>query len=195
MFDFLTDDDQAQPVLNVLTGQEYEFIAGKDPQGAYDRDTRESIYWILEKLEEAGRKCSRYEKKIYRRFITASFGILLGENSRVTGRVQHAGGMTVEGRFDGEIRVKDTLTVEKTGVVVANIQAETVVCKGEIRGEVKARRFIQITRDGRVEGGINAPSVKIEQGGSLDGQCQVLARPRITREKSGWQKKRFRLTG
>ena len=74
MLDFFTndkDDERAQPVLNVLTDQEYEFIASKDPAGTYDRDMRESIYWILGKLEEADRKCSRYEKKIYRRFIAA----------------------------------------------------------------------------------------------------------------------------
>jgi cytoskeletal protein CcmA (bactofilin family) len=195
LFDFFTDDERAQPVLHVLTDQEYEFIAGKDPAGTYDRDTRESIYWILEKLEEAGRKCSRYEKKVYNRFISASFGILLGENARVTGNIQHSGGMTVRGHFDGEIRVADTLTVEKTGVVIANIMAETVVCKGEIQGEVQARRFIQITQDGRVQGGIHAPSVRIDQGGILDGQCQIKARPRVTLRKKGWQRNRFRRTG
>ncbi len=180
-------------MLNVLTDQEYEFIAGKDPAGTYDRATRESIYWILEKLEEAGRRGSRYERKLYRRFIDANFGILLGEGDRVTGNIQHAGGLTVKGRFDGEIRVKDTLTVEKTGVVYANILAETVVCMGEIQGDVQASKFIRITQDGRVQGEIHAPSVQMEEGASLDGHCQVKAWPTITQEKQGWQKRRFRL--
>jgi cytoskeletal protein CcmA (bactofilin family) len=197
LLDFFTndkDDERAQPVLNVLTDQEYEFIASKDPAGTYDRDMRESIYWILGKLEEADRKCSRYEKKIYRRFIAANFGILLGENTRVSGNIQHAAGLTVKGRFDGEIRVRDTVMVEKTGVVVANILAETVVCEGEIQGEVQASKFIRITQNGRVQGDIHAPSVKIEEGGSLDGQCQVKPWPRVVRAKEGWQKRRFRLT-
>ena len=38
----------------------------KDPAGDYDRETREVLYKIIQKLGDQGRKCSRQEKRYLR---------------------------------------------------------------------------------------------------------------------------------
>jgi hypothetical protein len=38
--------------LKNLTLSEYKFLEDKDPQGIYDRETREKLYWIIAKLEK-----------------------------------------------------------------------------------------------------------------------------------------------
>ena len=190
MFAFITDYKGTQPELGILTAQEYEFIVGKNPRGVYDRDTRENIYWILEKLEEAGRKCSRLEKRLYKTFIEADFGILVKVHTEISGKIVHPGRVTIEGRFDGEIHVQDTLTVEKNGVVCAKVSAGKVVCKGEIHGDVEAKSIVRITSVGRIHGAIHTPSIEIEEGANFEGQCHTEYKP-VPPPPTGWQWKKI----
>ena len=68
--------------LNVLTPAEFVFLENRKRDGVYNHETREKLYSIIEKLQRRKRNNSREEKKLYKIFGDANFGILLDKNSR-----------------------------------------------------------------------------------------------------------------
>lgn len=69
--------------LTVLTITEYNLIGNKDPNGSYDRKTRENLYWIIEKLRAHTRTLSRLERRVLEKFANATFGALEQKNKKV----------------------------------------------------------------------------------------------------------------
>jgi len=67
--------------LEVLNVTEYNLLATKDPNGSYDRKTRENLYWVIEKLRQNVSHLSSLEKKIFFKFKNAQFEAL-GEKEK-----------------------------------------------------------------------------------------------------------------
>ena len=69
--------------LTVLNITEYNLIGNKDPNGSYDRKTRENLYWIIEKLRSHTPTLSRLERRLLGKFQKATFGALEERNKKV----------------------------------------------------------------------------------------------------------------
>ena len=69
--------------LTVLTITEYNLIGNKDPNGSYDRKTRENLYWIIEKLRANTLTLSRLERRVLEKIANATFGALEQKNKKV----------------------------------------------------------------------------------------------------------------
>ena len=69
--------------LTVLTITEYNLIGNKDPNGSYDRKTRENLYWIIGKLRAHTPTLSRLERRVLEKFSNAIFGALEQKNKKV----------------------------------------------------------------------------------------------------------------
>ena len=69
--------------LTILTITEYNLIGNKDPNGSYDRKTRENLYWIIGKLRAHTPTLSRLERRVLEKFSTATFGALEQKNKKV----------------------------------------------------------------------------------------------------------------
>ena len=67
--------------LEVLNVTEYNLLATKDPNGSYDRKTRENLYWVIEKLHQNVSNLSPLENKIFYKFRNAQFEAL-GEKEK-----------------------------------------------------------------------------------------------------------------
>jgi cytoskeletal protein CcmA (bactofilin family) len=49
----------------------------------------------------------------------------------------------------------------------------SIIIEGRVRGNVTAKRSVEIHRPGRVNGDINTPSLFVEKGVFFDGHCQM----------------------
>jgi len=116
--------DRAVRRLKVLTRIEFDTLDKADPDGVYDRNTRENLYWTLEKLGEHFKKCSKDEKEIYKRFKNAYFGIRIPEGTVWKGNIDHPGSVIILGRFEGNIHSGKTVTILRTGSVVGEVFAD-----------------------------------------------------------------------
>ncbi len=67
--------------LEILNVTEYNLLATKDPNGSYDRKTRENLYWVIEKLRQNASNLSPLENKIFFKFKNAQFEAL-GEKEK-----------------------------------------------------------------------------------------------------------------
>ncbi len=95
--------------LTVLTITEYNLIGNKDPNGSYDRKTRENLYWIIEKLRSNTRTLSRLEHRVLEKFTNATFGALEQKNKKVKFEVA---------RYRLSNKVKQTLKLVATTIGV-----------------------------------------------------------------------------
>ena len=62
--------------INTLTVTEFNLIANKDPNGSYDRRTRETLQHIIHKLKNNHETHTDLERKLFYKFRDAKFGAL-----------------------------------------------------------------------------------------------------------------------
>ena len=62
--------------LKTLTTTEFNLIGNKDPNGSYDRRTRENLGCIINKLTRNERALSPLERKLHQKFRNANFNAL-----------------------------------------------------------------------------------------------------------------------
>jgi len=65
---------------------------------------------------------------------------LLGRGATFKGNFNTQGSVQIDGVFEGEIHVGDTVIVGKDGVVRANVNAATIVVHGRVEGELNAKK-------------------------------------------------------
>ena len=98
---------------------------------------------------------------------------LLGKGSEFEGKLSFEGTVRVDGKLTGEIFTDDVLIVGEGAEVNAEVTVGAIIIQGTVRGNVTAKRSVEIHSPGRVKGNINTPSLFIEKGVFFDGHCQM----------------------
>ena len=98
-----------------------------------------------------------------------------------TGTLHGEGSVQVEGRLDGEIDLKGTITIAETGIVKGPVTADVVRVAGEVQGSITARDNLCLERTGSIHGDVSTCSLVVENG-RLDGSSKMLASPERPRE-------------
>jgi cytoskeletal protein CcmA (bactofilin family) len=98
---------------------------------------------------------------------------LLGKGSEFEGKLSFEGTVRVDGKLTGEIFTDDVLIVGEGAEVNAEVTVGSIIIQGAVRGNITAKRSVEIHSPGRVKGNINTPSLFIEKGVFFDGQCQM----------------------
>lgn len=93
-----------------------------------------------------------------------------------TGTLQGEGSVQVEGRLEGEIDLKGTITIADSGYVKGPIAADVVRVAGEVHGSIIARENLCLERTGFIHGDVSTASLVVENG-RLDGSSTMLAPP------------------
>ena len=97
----------------------------------------------------------------------------LGEDTVFSGTLSFNGVVRIDGKMDGEVNTDDTLIVGENGILEADIIAGTVICRGKIKGTIKASKRIEIHANSEVVGNISAPALLVENGAIFDGNCDM----------------------
>lgn len=98
---------------------------------------------------------------------------VLGAGVIWQGSITGSGGVRIEGVFDGQIALRGMLVVGETGrVTCENIQANTVVVAGAVKGNITAEK-VEIRSTGRVWGDVVTTSFVTEEGAFLRGQIRM----------------------
>ena len=98
-----------------------------------------------------------------------------------TGTLHGEGSVQVEGRLDGEIDLKGTITIAETGIVKGPVTADVVRVAGEVQGSITARENLCLERTGCIHGDVATASLVVENG-RLDGSSTMLAPPERPKE-------------
>ena len=96
-----------------------------------------------------------------------------GPGVRCTGEIWYEGNLQIEGGLEGLVHTKGTLVIGDRAVIKATIEAGTVICKGNIQGDVVARETVKLLAPGSIDGTVSTPRLSVEKGGVINGRVSM----------------------
>lgn len=100
---------------------------------------------------------------------------LIGSSIVVDGEITGDEDLIVLGTVKGKIAVRESLIIEKSGVVEADIETQNVEVAGQVTGNIIATNKVDLKSECRVQGDIKAPRILIEDGASFRGNVDMEA--------------------
>jgi cytoskeletal protein CcmA (bactofilin family) len=92
----------------------------------------------------------------------------------VKGEITGAEDVVVEGIVEGGINLKqNTVSIGRSGRVMASIHAKVIHVEGEVTGDLFACDAVVVHKTGSVRGNINSPRVTLEDGSRLKGSIDT----------------------
>ena len=101
------------------------------------------------------------------------FSAFLGDGSEFEGKYACTGTVVIAAKLRGEIVSKGMLVIDEHGIIHAEIEAETLVVRGQLVGTVFASERVELTATARVTGDIETPVLLMEAGAVHDGQSRM----------------------
>ena len=117
----------------------------------------------------------------------AGFSLLDGSVS-LTGDVETAGSLRIDGRMEGTVRRADVVVVGAGATVSGDVHAREVIIGGTLNGTVHASERVELQATAIVTGDLVTQSVLMQEGGVVNGRVlmrppeSASAAPRIERE-------------
>jgi cytoskeletal protein CcmA (bactofilin family) len=102
-----------------------------------------------------------------------SMNSTIGEGSAFEGKFYISGSLRIDGKFEGDIKTDEELVVGESGRVKTDIFAKSVVVAGTVIGNITASTEIRLLETAKVLGDIMAPSLHLQPGVILQGNCLV----------------------
>ena len=98
----------------------------------------------------------------------------IGQSIQIKGELTGNEDLTIEGKVDGKISLKDhNLIIGTNGRITADIQAKTVVVAGEVVGNITAEEKVEVGAAGSMKGDITAPRVVLADGARFKGNIDM----------------------
>jgi cytoskeletal protein CcmA (bactofilin family) len=99
---------------------------------------------------------------------------VIGKAIEIKGEVYGDEDLIIEGRIQGTICLKKNhLILERSSVISADVEVESITIKGRIDGNTNASNKVEITAEALVVGDIKAPRVVMAEGAKLRGAVQM----------------------
>jgi cytoskeletal protein CcmA (bactofilin family) len=100
----------------------------------------------------------------------------IGSSILIKGDLTSSENMTVAGRVEGDITVREhAVVIAEGGTVRGNIIARDVVVHGEVLGTITAQSRVEVAPTGSVHGDIVAPRMMLTEGATLHGRIGIVA--------------------
>jgi cytoskeletal protein CcmA (bactofilin family) len=94
---------------------------------------------------------------------------LLGRGSEFEGKLTFEGTVRIDGKLKGEVFSEDVLIIGEGALVEAQIDIGEIIIQGNVVGNIRASRGIEIHAPGRVKGDLTTPSLQIDKGVVFEG--------------------------
>jgi len=97
----------------------------------------------------------------------------LDKGTNMTGELEFAGTLRIDGNFQGSITTADDLIIGEHAIVHADIKAGEVEIHGQVFGRIEATKSVQIFAGARLHGDIHTPVLAVNAGALLDGGIRM----------------------
>lgn len=126
-------------------------------------------------LGDAGKRAFTESEGLARDIKEGRLSGYVGVGTTLMGETEFKSLLRVDGHLVGKIMSHGgTLQIGASGLVDANVRVATAAVNGTVNGDIFATERIEIGRTGKVVGNIQTPSLVIEQGAILEGNCTML---------------------
>ncbi|SFU35644.1 protein CcmA, bactofilin family [Nitrosomonas eutropha] len=119
-----------------------------------------------------------------KRRVVSDIDTLIGENTVITGDIQFAGGLRVDGRISGSIMAAGNtqhslLVLSEQGVIEGKIKVPYLVINGIVKGPIHSDESLELQPGAKITGDIYYKTIKIHQGAVVEGKmvCHENSQP------------------
>ena len=98
---------------------------------------------------------------------------VLGSDVEIKGNIKFNGELSFDGKLDGEVHTDGTLNLGDSAVINSNINAQSVVVRGKVNGNITAKEKIEIKAKAELFGDIRAAKLAVEEGVTFVGKTEV----------------------
>ena len=98
---------------------------------------------------------------------------LLGPRDSLVGKLTIEGEVRLEGSVEGELTAGGDIHVERTSTVKARIEGQNVTIRGNVEGDVVARRNLTLAGSGHLSGNVQIQALSIDDGATLNGNVTM----------------------
>jgi len=93
--------------------------------------------------------------------------------------------LRINGKFEGKLETRGSLTIGEHAVVNADITGEDITIAGRVNGDIKAKNTIKIIAPACVIGDVKTPVISITEGAVLEGHCNMKDANRPEKDAAG----------
>lgn len=98
---------------------------------------------------------------------------ILGVEASFDGKLTFQGAVRIDGRFSGEIVTEDVLVIGESAEVIATLHVGSLILNGTLRGNVRAKKAVELHAPARLYGDIESPQLVIHSGVVFEGHCRM----------------------
>lgn len=98
---------------------------------------------------------------------------IIGSSIVIDGEISGDEDLVIQGTVKGKISLKESLFIEASGVVEADIEVQNVDIAGRVTGNIAATEKVELKPDCRVVGDVRAPRILIADGASFKGNVDM----------------------
>ena len=99
--------------------------------------------------------------------------VTLGPRDSLNGRLDIHGDLKIHGNVEGELKASGDISVEPTATVQASIEGANVQVRGQVNGNVTARKRLTLGGSGRLNGEVRVARLTVEDGATLNGNVTM----------------------
>jgi len=92
---------------------------------------------------------------------------VVGGDTIITGTIRTQGTVWIDGRVEGDICTDGLLMIGEGAIVVGNIYAGSVICRGLIVGDIVASEEVELLDSASLNGTVRAPVFSVDDGALL----------------------------
>jgi len=99
--------------------------------------------------------------------------VTLGPRDSLNGRLDIHGDLKIHGNVEGELKASGDVAVESTATIQASIEGANVSVRGQVNGNVTARKRLTLGGSGRLNGEVKVSRLTVEDGATLNGNVTM----------------------
>jgi len=88
------------------------------------------------------------------------------------GTLNVQGSLRVDGTLEGSVDNARQVIIGEAGKIKGDVTANTVVCGGEIEGNICAE-MLEVLGKASIKGDVRSNKMIVEEGGRIDGLCKI----------------------
>lgn len=89
---------------------------------------------------------------------------IVGRDAVISGTLRAQGTVRIDGRVEGDVLTDGLLLIGEGAMIVGNVSAGSVVCRGMIAGDVVAAEEVALLASASLGGTVRAPVLSVEDG-------------------------------
>src|SRR5207244_194830 len=115
------------------------------------------------------------------RVLAAGPGVVDGGNNVVSrgprvilqGSLEIQGDLKIAGNVEGDLKASGDVTIDSGATIQASIEGANVQVRGQVNGNVTAKRRLTLGGSGRLNGDVKVGRLTVEDGASLNGNVTM----------------------